>query len=92
MANAQQPTRRTRHMDIKHFALLDWVERYLIILHNIRTSDNAADNMTKSLGKQLFHRHVDSRMGRRVPRHLTRSNPTLGHKIFTWSKEQSGHK
>ena len=27
MANAQQPTRRTRHMDIKHFSLLDWVER-----------------------------------------------------------------
>jgi hypothetical protein len=23
MANAQQPTRRTRHMDIKHFAILD---------------------------------------------------------------------
>ena len=23
MANAQQPTRQTHHMDIKHFALLD---------------------------------------------------------------------
>lgn len=28
-ANAQQPTRRTRHMDIKKFALLDWVEEDL---------------------------------------------------------------
>jgi hypothetical protein len=27
MANAQQPTRRTRHMEIKKSALLDWVER-----------------------------------------------------------------
>ena len=26
MANAQQPTRRTRYMDIKHLSLLDWVE------------------------------------------------------------------
>jgi hypothetical protein len=26
MANAQQPTKRTRHMDIKHFSLLDWVD------------------------------------------------------------------
>ena len=32
MANAQQPTRRTRHMDIKHFALTDWVERDLLIM------------------------------------------------------------
>ncbi len=29
MANAQQPTQWTRHMDIKHFALLDWVEQDL---------------------------------------------------------------
>ncbi len=36
MANAQQPTRHTRHMDIKKFALLDWVERDLITLHNIK--------------------------------------------------------
>jgi hypothetical protein len=32
MVNSQQPTRRTRHLEIKHFALLDWVERNLIIL------------------------------------------------------------
>jgi len=32
MANAQQPTRQTCHMDIKHFALLDWVEQDLLQL------------------------------------------------------------
>jgi hypothetical protein len=78
MANAQQPTRRTRHMDIKKFSLLDWVERDLIILHNINTSDNAADTMTKSLGRNLYYRHTDTIMGRRVPDSLARSNPTLG--------------
>ena len=31
MANAGQPTRRTRHVDIREFALLDWVERDLVI-------------------------------------------------------------
>jgi hypothetical protein len=41
MANGQQPMRRTRHMDIKYFALLDWVERDLLILEAIRTHDNA---------------------------------------------------
>jgi hypothetical protein len=70
MANAQQPTRRTRHMDIKTFALLDWVEQDLLILHDIKTNDNAADTLTKSLSKQLFYRHTDSIMGRRVPTRL----------------------
>jgi hypothetical protein len=30
MNNAQKPTPRTRHIDIKHFALRDWVEQDLI--------------------------------------------------------------
>ena len=32
MGNAQEPTRRTRHMNIKHFSLLDWIEQELIIM------------------------------------------------------------
>jgi len=69
MANAQQPTRRTRHMDIKHFALLDWVEQDMLILENIPTSDNVADAMTKTLGRILFYRHYDTYMGLRKPTH-----------------------
>lgn len=67
MANAQQPTKRTRHMDIKHFSLLDWVERDLLILQDISTHDNASDAMTKMLPRQLFYRHFDTYMGRRIP-------------------------
>jgi hypothetical protein len=74
MANAQQPTRRTRHLDIKKFALLEWIEQDLMLLQSIRSSDNAADTMTKSLSKQLFYRHVDTIMGRRVPQYVIRSN------------------
>lgn len=77
MANAQQPTRRTRHMDIKKFALLDWVESDLIILRDIKTAENAADGMTKILGRQLFVRHADTMMGRRIPDYVLRSNPSL---------------
>jgi hypothetical protein len=73
MANAQQPTRRTRHLDIKYFALLDWVERDLLLLHSISTNDNAADAMTKPLAKQLFYHHTDTLLGRRVPMSLQRS-------------------
>jgi hypothetical protein len=77
MANAQQPTRRTRHMDIKKFALLEWVEQDLMILQSIKTAENAADAMTKPLGRQLFHRHADTIMGRKVPHYVLRSNTSL---------------
>jgi len=77
MANAQQPTRRTRHMDIKKFALLDWVERDLMLLKTIKTAENAADGMTKALSRQLFNRHADTIMGRRIPEYVLRSNPSL---------------
>jgi hypothetical protein len=46
MANVQQPTKCTRHIDIKHFALMDWVERDMVLLHALSTNDNAADAMT----------------------------------------------
>ena len=69
MANAQQPTRRTRHMDIKHFALLDWVERDLIVLKRINTTDNYSDAMTKSLGRQLYYRHNDYILGKIIPKY-----------------------
>jgi hypothetical protein len=55
MANAQQPTKCTRHIEIKHFALLDWVEQDMLILQAISTHDNAADAMTKTVTKQLFY-------------------------------------
>jgi len=67
MANAQQPTKRTRHMDIKHFALIDWVEQDILQLQQISTHDNAADAMTKPLTRQLFYRHRDTYMGYRIP-------------------------
>jgi hypothetical protein len=73
MANAQQPTPRTRHMDIKKFALLDWVEQDLIILKSISTAENVADGLTKPLAKQLFFRHADTIMGKRVPDYVLRS-------------------
>jgi deoxyuridine 5'-triphosphate nucleotidohydrolase len=66
-ANTQQPTRRTRHMELKYFALLDWVERDLLVLEAIKTHDNAADAMTKTLTTQLFYRHYDTYMGLRIP-------------------------
>jgi hypothetical protein len=70
MANAQQTSQRTRHIDIKTFALIDWVEQDLMTLMSILTADNCSDSMTKALAKTLFYRHNDTTMGRRIPAHV----------------------
>ena len=54
MANSQKLTRRTRHLDIRYFALTEWTEKDLILLKPFSTSDNNSDALTKSLGRQLF--------------------------------------
>jgi hypothetical protein len=70
MANAQQTSQRTRHIDIKLFALIDWVQEDLMVLETIPTSDNCSDTMRKALAKTLFYRHTDTIMGRRVPQSI----------------------
>ena len=54
-------------MDIRYFALCDWVEQDLMILDRIDTSVNEADHLTKILDRTLFYRHVDHLMGRIPP-------------------------
>jgi hypothetical protein len=67
MGNAQKPTPRTRHIDIKYFSLCEWVERDLILLDRIDTSINISDHLTKSLQTLLFHRHADFLLGHIPP-------------------------
>ena len=78
MANAQRPTKRTRHMDIKHFIVQDWVAEDLLCLHRIPTADNFSDAMTKATGGTLFYRHMNYIMGRVVPEYAkTLINPSI---------------
>lgn len=67
MANSGQPTKRTRHMDIKYFALQNWCETDLIKLQQITTQHNISDAFTKNLGRIKFYQQTDVLMGRRVP-------------------------
>jgi hypothetical protein len=67
MANAQKPTTGTRHMDIRYFALSDWVEMDLMRLERVHTTINEADHLTKLLDRTLFYRHVDYMMGHIPP-------------------------
>ncbi len=73
MANAQKPTKRTRHMDIKHFALQDWVDRDLLLLKRIATESNYSDAMTKPLARTLFYRHMDFIQGKIIPDYATQT-------------------
>ena len=67
MANAQQPTRRTRHMDMKKVVLLDWVNRDLITFKRITSSNNYSDTLTKVVTKELHYRHNDYILGKWKP-------------------------
>jgi hypothetical protein len=63
MANAGKPTPRSRHIDIKFYALQEWVERDLMVLEQIDTSLNMADGLTKPLVHILFYHHCNFTMG-----------------------------
>ena len=69
MGNAQKPTSRTRHIDIKTFSLCEWVERDLMHLERIDTTINIADHLTKALQRSLFHRHADFILGHIPPQY-----------------------
>jgi hypothetical protein len=67
MGNAQKPTPRTQHIDIKCFSLCKWVERNLMLLDCIDTSINMANHLTKALQPILFHCHADFQLGHIPP-------------------------
>jgi hypothetical protein len=77
VANAQQPTRRTRHVELKQFAVLRWVEDEQIIFGDIGTAHNISDSLTKQTGRTKFHQHHDLRMGRLPPAYGRPTNPAL---------------
>ena len=67
MTNAQQLTTNMQYLDIKHFLLLDWVERDLIHLYSVSIHANCANTFKKPLGRQLFHWQYDTIMGHHIP-------------------------
>ena len=67
MTQNQKPTKNTRHVDLRQFAVVDWVAQDLLLIKKINTHDNSSDTLTKSLGRTLFYRHTDTIMGNRRP-------------------------
>jgi hypothetical protein len=64
MANNTRPTERTRHLDIRWFAIQEWihVDCDIILLH-IPGILNPSDSQTKALSYRLHHRHMSRAMG-----------------------------
>jgi hypothetical protein len=83
MGNAQNPTARTRHIDLKYFALCEWVERDLIHLELIDTSINIADHLTKLLSQVLFHWHTNFLLDHVPPKYSPVYQHALLHTLTT---------
>ena len=67
ITQASKPTKRMRHVETRHFDILDWIRNDLIQIKKIDTADNSNDVLTKDTGKTLFHHHNDTNIGRRIP-------------------------
>ena len=47
MANDQKPTRRTRHVEMKHFVILQWTDDKFINFIDTKTDENYSDSLSK---------------------------------------------
>ena len=84
MGNAQKPTPRTCHIDIKYFSICEWIERDLMVLERIDTTINMSDHFTKGLSRALFHRHADYLLGHVPPMY----SPIYKYTIGTYANQQ----
>jgi len=74
IVNARVPTERTRHLDIRFFAIQGWKEQGDIILHHIPGIINPSDDLTKD-GFYILVRCPDSWVTMAKSHSLFVSNP-----------------
>ena len=67
LANSQQPTRRTRNVEMKHFVILQWTDDKFINFIDTKTDENYSDSLSKPTARTKFYEHTDIFMGRRRP-------------------------
>ena len=77
LTNAQQPTRRIRHIDMKDFCILQWTEEERIIYQDVSSALNVSDSLSKPTGCTKFYEHTDVMMGRRKPNYVKSTNAFL---------------
>ena len=65
--NANKPTGRSRHIDIRYFAIQEWKQQGHVRMEHIPGIINPADGLTKPLGFVLHARHARYIMGHYNP-------------------------
>jgi hypothetical protein len=71
LSNAQQPTKRTSHVDMKEFVILQWTEEEQITFEDVPSARNPSDSLSKPTGRVKFYEHRDILMGRRRPQYVS---------------------
>ena len=54
MTQVMKPTRRTRHVNNRYFAILNWIDTDQLENKKIDTANNDSDVLMKALGRILF--------------------------------------
>jgi hypothetical protein len=67
MINERKPTTNSRHIDIQYYAIQEWRQRGIIVMHHLPGILNVADQATKALGWTLHSRHARRAMGHYRP-------------------------
>lgn len=57
LAISGNPTRRTKHIEIKHFYITDRISKGLLKLVDVSSAENTADILTKNLPRNVFEKH-----------------------------------
>jgi hypothetical protein len=63
MGNEQKPIPHTQHIDVKYFAICEWIERDLMHMERIDITINMSNHFTKGLSRALFHWHAEYLLG-----------------------------
>ena len=82
MATANKPTSGPRHMDISHFALIEWVGRDLVALERVSISLHIADHFSTQFQSTLFTHHVDWILGHVPPTYSLRCDLLFGSSLY----------
>ena len=85
MANAQQPTRRTRHVDMNQFIILEWTEAERLKYVDCPGKFNVSDSLSKPTGCIKHYQHHNILMGRRRPKNSKNLHAYKTHLSSTYS-------
>lgn len=70
LTNTQQPSKRTRHIDMRDFCIVQWTEDQFINFTDIPGQYNVSDSMSKPTGRIKFYKQMDIMMSRRRPSYV----------------------